>query len=382
MRVKFLPKLMQASLICCLALIFTGCEEFLNSLDNPVSSELKMDNSPVTLKVGESRTRTAKARTGAIVTYSSSNEAVATVDQNGTVTAVAEGTATITASVTGGTVQGTNIPFIQESVSYEVTVESAIDPLLATPLTLEVTSAGTIVVNSPKDGMQYSLNGGAKTAVPNGTAIGGGNLSVGDKVAFYGNGTTITNYNGTIIKNGTAHVKVYGNIMSLLSETNFATATTLTAEKTFREFFRNYSNLIDASGLLLPAETLASSCYYEMFYSCSGMTAAPAELPAEALASSCYYEMFSSCSKLTAAPVLPAKTLVSNCYKSMFSYCSKLSSVTCLATSDINSNNSTNGWLTSAGWQAAGVKTFTAASGAEWPEGNNGIPTGWTRVNQ
>ena len=162
----------------------------------------------------------------------------------------------------------------------------------------------------------------------------------------------------------------------------FATATTLTAENTFREFFRSYSNLIDASGLLLPATTLTNNCYYEMFYSCSGMTAAPAELPAETLASSCYYEMFSSCSKLTAAPVLPAKTLVSNCYKSMFSYCSKLSSVTCLATSGINSNNSTNGWLTSAGWQAAGVKTFTAASGAEWPEGNNGIPTGWTRVNQ
>ena len=181
---------------------------------------------------------------------------------------------------------------------------------------------------------------------------------------------------------GTAQVKVYGNIMSLLSETNFATATTLTAENTFREFFRSYSNLIDASGLLLPAETLTNNCYYGMFSSCSGMTAAPAELPAETLASSCYYEMFSSCSKLTAAPVLPAKTLVSNCYKSMFSYCSKLSSVTCLATSGINSNNSTNGWLTSAGGQVAGVKTFTAASGAEWPEGNNGIPTGWTRVNQ
>ena len=252
----------------------------------------------------------------------------------------------------------------------------------AVPLTFEVLTNGTIKVSFPRNGMKYSLNGGEKTAVPGGSES---DISVkaGDIIEFYGNGSSYYNMGSDHTSiGGTAEVKVYGNIMSLLSETNFATATTLTAEQTFRELFRSYSKLTDASGLLLPAMTLTNNCYYEMFYSCSGMTAAPAELPAETLASSCYYEMFSSCSKLTTAPVLPATSLVSNCYRSMFSYCYKLSSVTCLATSGIDSNNSTYSWMQSAGSQAAGDKTFTADKTASWSEGsNNGIPSGWTRVD-
>ena len=251
----------------------------------------------------------------------------------------------------------------------------------AVPLTFEVLTNGTIKVSFPRNGMKYSLNGGEKTAVPGGSES---DISVkaGDIIEFYGNGSSYYNMGSDHTSfGGTAEVKVYGNIMSLLSETNFATATTLTAEQTFRELFRSYSKLTDASGLLLPAMTLTNNCYYEMFYSCSGMTAAPAELPAETLASSCYYEMFSSCSKLTTAPVLPATSLVSNCYRSMFSYCSKLSSVTCLATSGIDSNNSTYSWMQSAGSQAAGDKTFTADKTAEWPNTGNGIPSGWTRVD-
>ena len=251
----------------------------------------------------------------------------------------------------------------------------------AVPLTFEVLTNGTIKVSFPRNGMKYSLNGGEKTAVPGGSES---DISVkaGDIIEFYGNGSSYYNMGSDHTSfGGTAEVKVYGNIMSLLSETNFATATTLTAEQTFRELFRSYSKLTDASGLLLPAMTLTNNCYYEMFYSCSGMTAAPAELPAETLASSCYYEMFSSCSKLTTAPVLPATSLVSNCYRSMFSYCSKLSSVTCLATSGIDSNYSTYNWMQSAGWQAAGDKTFTADKTAEWPNTGNGIPSGWTRVD-
>lgn len=127
-------------------MLFTGCEEFLNSLDNPVSPELQMSESPVTMKIGETYTRTARVRSDAIVAYSSSNEAVATVDEKGTVTAQAEGTTTITASVTGGKVQYTNISFTPMSLSYEVTVEDATDPMLAIPLTLEATSAGDIKV--------------------------------------------------------------------------------------------------------------------------------------------------------------------------------------------------------------------------------------------
>jgi hypothetical protein len=248
---------------------------------------------------------------------------------------------------------------------------------LATPLTIEAITAGTISVSSPKEGMQYSKNGGAKTAVT--TSI---DVAAGDKVAFYGNGTNITNYEGTrILGNGDGFTcKVYGNIMSLVDETGFATAKTLSANPTFYRLFAQNTMLTDASGLLLPATELASYCYSQMFRDCTSLTAAP-ELPATELASNCYRSMFMGCTALTTAPVLLATTLVEYCYYQMFTNCSKLATVTCLAESGIDVSSSTYNWLNGAGTDVQGTKTVYTVSTANWPEGNNsGIPTGWTRM--
>ena len=314
---------------------------------------------------------------------------------------------------------------------YSVRLVQAVDPL-AVPMTIEAITAGTISVSNPKNGMQYSKNGGAKTAVT--TSI---DVAAGDKVQFYGNGTSITSYNGTKITGSGDDFtcKVYGNIMSLVDEENFATATTLSANYTFRALFNNNTTLTDASGLLLPATqlALATSCYYSMFEGCSALTAAPElpattlvnecyyymfkdctalttapalpatqlasycyysmfegctalttapALPATQLAGRCYYSMFQGCSALTAAPVLPATQLVTRCYQQMFMGCSKLATITCLATSGINSGNSTTEWLKNAGSQAAGTKTVYTSSSASWPmNNNNGIPSGWEHEN-
>jgi len=303
-----------------------------------------------------------------------------------------------------------------------------VDPL-AVPLTIEALTAGSITVSNPKEGMQYSLNGGAKTAAT--TSI---DVAAGDKVQFYGNGTSITKYQGTIITgsgNGFT-CKVYGNIMSLVDETGFATATTLSGNYTFYRLFYGNATLTDASGLLLPATelapdcydqmfmnctaltaapalpatTLVEKCYYRMFYNCTALTAAPElpatklaaecynqmfsrcasltaapELPATTLVEYCYYQMFSSCTALTTAPVLPATTLVDHCYYGMFDGCSKLATVTSLAESGINTESSTTNWLNNAGSQAQGTKIVYTVSSADWPTGNNGIPAGWTRAN-
>jgi len=207
-------------------------------------------------------------------------------------------------------------------------VAVAVAPTLSTPLTLQVLTPGTIVVNKPQPGMQYSLNGGAKTAVPDGTAINGGDLSVGDLVSFYGDGTNITAYydgtNYTTINGGTAEVKVYGNIMSLVDEENFATNKTLTADFTFVCLFQYYTTLKDASDLLLPAMTLTANCYNSMFNSCTSLTTAPAELPAMTMAYMCYGGMFIDCTSLTTAPKLPATTLATGCYYRMFKNCTSL----------------------------------------------------------
>ena len=205
---------------------------------------------------------------------------------------------------------------------------------LSTPLTLEAITAGTIKVSSPKSGMQYSLNGGAKTAVTT-TAI---DVAVGDKVAFYGKGTSITKYYGTEIAGGTAEVKVYGNIMSLLDETGFATATTLPATtQTFSQLFFDNDKLKDANGLLLPAETLADNCYSLMFKDCKSLTAAPA-LPAKTLDAYCYANMFEGCASLTTAPELPATTAPGFCYQSMFYGCTSLTTAPALPATTIGAS--------------------------------------------
>jgi len=357
---------------------------------------------------------------------------------------------------------------------------------LNVPFTIEAITAGTIVVNDPKNGMKYSLNYGEKTAMSGTTTI---NVAAGDKVVFYGNGTSIRNYNGTIIKDGTAQVKVYGNIMSLIDEENFFTATTLTSAYALHAFFKGNTTLTDAGGLMLPATTLTTGCYQSMFNNCTNLTVAPAELPAAVLAEncyahmfrssglvtvsedmmvnattmdrescvsmfrecpnltnaptiaattlaklccnamfygspnvasvsklpattladSCYFNMFNGCTSLTtvpsdmlpatvlvkgcyarmfretgltAGPELPATVLVKNCYRNMFENCASLAAVTCLATSGIDQNNSTTGWLTNAGTSATGTKIFTAASNmVDWPTSVSGIPSGWTRQN-
>ena len=269
-----------------------------------------------------------------------------------------------------------------------------------TPLTLEAITDGDIKVYGPKSGMKFKKNGVDATLTVNFT-FKYIKVEAGDKVQIYGNGTTITSYSGTIIHGGTAQVKVYGNIMSLVDETGFATATTL-AENAFSELFSNYPNLKDASGLLLPATTLSSNCYERMFQNCANLTAAPA-LPATTLADNCYAFMFAGCTSLTAAPALPATTLASNCYNSMFigctgltaapalrattlaegcyqymfNDCSNLTAVTCLAT-DISASNCTTGWLSG----VAATGTFTKASTmTSWPSGDDGIPENWTVEN-
>lgn len=204
----------------------------------------------------------------------------------------------------------------------------------ATPLTLEAITAGTIVVNNPQAGMQYSLNDGAKQAVTTDAIT----VAVGDKVQFYGNGTSITAYfildspsnvpaNDTNISGGTAQVKVYGNIMSLVDETGYETATALTGDFAFGSLFNGNTMLTDISDLQLPATNLTRACYQNLFQGCTSLTTIPeALLPATTLANQCYQNMFNGCTDLTTIPekLLPATETKASCYETMFMSCTGL----------------------------------------------------------
>ena len=112
--------------------------------------------------------------------------------------------------------------------------------------------------------------------------------------------------------------------MSLYYLDDFIGQTDLTGKNyAFRDLFNNCNKLISAENLILPAATLAESCYLFMFEQCISLIKAP-ELPATTLANECYYYMFEKCISLIKAPELPATTLSDHCYRDMFTGCSSL----------------------------------------------------------
>ena len=122
---------------------------------------------------------------------------------------------------------------------------------------------------------------------------------------------------------------VYGNVMSLLSKDNFATMTTLPYDHTFRNLFKDNKNITHTDGKDL---------------------------------------------------VLPATTLRSYCYSEMFSGCTSLNYIKCLAT-DIPAyeENCTYQWLN----RVAEEGTFVKAQGFNgWPRNENGIPEGWNILEE
>ena len=168
--------------------------------------------------------------------------------------------------------------------------------------------------------------------------------------------------------------KVGGNIMSLVYGSNFTGQETTFPESftyNFNGLFMNNTSLTDAENLLLPATTLTTGCYSQMFKGCTYLTKVP-ELPATTLVNQCYQQMFYGCSYLTKAPELPATTLVANCYGSMFYNCSRLNYIKCLATNP-NSNYS-SAWM----YGTASSGTFVKASSASWSRNESGIKSGWT----
>ncbi len=113
------------------------CVVTVNPASNPAITAVKLTETELTLNPNDERTLTAlvfgESTADKTVTWASSNDAVATVDQTGKVKAVAAGAATITATAGG------------KSATCAVTVEEADAEILATEVTLDQTT-GTLTV--------------------------------------------------------------------------------------------------------------------------------------------------------------------------------------------------------------------------------------------
>ena len=228
-----------------------------------------------------------------------------------------------------------------DGCSFEMTPDGTFNAL-HTPLTFEAKTAGATVTFTKAATIdelpiEYSLNGGSWTTYSSPIIL----ANIGDKVSFRGNNDTYATGNDLDINWDTGDDEpqysrftfsggdcyFYGNIMSLISSTGYATATSLPSESyTFCKLFYYASRLYNhpSKTLLLPANTLTSYCYSEMFSDCTNLTTAPA-LPAMNLADYCYKFIFFGCSNLTTPPsTLPATTMAYWCYFGMFRGCTNL----------------------------------------------------------
>lgn len=256
--------------------------------------------------------------------------------------------ATATATIGGITYDITSFPNITNNYYNNTGVNissTVVFDANTSPFTFEAMADGVTVklhiFQTAQPTLQYSKNGGEWTNLTfvdsyNSTSI---SLNTGEKLSFRGDNTTLTqNQNGYCKFELSGNCYVYGNIMSLLDKDDFPTNKTLSAGFTFYELFLNapiYNH--PSKTLVLPATTLAASCYADMFAGCTHLTTAPA-LPAATLANECYKNMFRGCTGLTTAPTLSATTLANECYRNMFGGCTALTTAPALQAESLASD--------------------------------------------
>ena len=163
------------------------------------------------------------------------------------------------------------------------------------------------------------------------------NLNIGDTVRF----KSTDDISGLFDAAFSIDFKIYGNILSVKYGDNFVGAEGHTP-------FRFVdTKVVDASNLVLPTNDID------------------------------FNNMFKNCKKLLKAPELPVETLTNNCYRDMFSGCTSLNYIRCLAT-DLSAPDCLSSWVEN----VSPTGTFVKKAGVTWPTGANGIPSGWTVIEE
>lgn len=297
----------------------------------PVSS-IELDKTDIKMYVGDNETLTATVKpddaSDKTVTWASSKPAIATVDNNGNIKAIADGIAIITASCGGKTAScKVSVKILTYEESY---------------FTIRGLESGTLKWNV--ENVEYSLD--RKNWKP-----WSGSLSFQKDDAFLFRAEK-DSYEDKSIES-TGKINVEGNILSLLYGKEFIDKKTLRKsssmpEYIFKGLFRDNDRLISGENLIILAADVRG-CYNELFQNCSQMTIGPnitvpkvevnscramfaycislavaPKLPSTDLSYFCYCDMFRNCKSLTTAPELPATTVPQSAYNSMFYDCSAL----------------------------------------------------------
>lgn len=182
--------------------------------------------------------------------------------------------------------------------------------------------------------------------------------------------TTYSNYN----------YKVYGNILSMVYGDDFKNKRLNDSDINLDGLFSRWTHLVSAKNLILPkVEQAAMYAYGKMFLGCKALVEGPEELHMRSLGFYDYGYMFYECSSLTTAPKIIGKyNCGNNMFIAMFNGCSSLTFVYTEFTGGLGSNKSTN-WLNNVG--ANGILVVDDNYSGTIPDGNDGLPTGWTLLH-
>lgn len=387
--------------------LFVEKLEQIVTIDNPTGESVS---------VGDEYTISASTDGDGTLSYTSSDESIATVDENGVVSGISEGEVVIT-------VKASETDRYKESEEvYTLSVEAGYDKEYFTIVPRE-----SCTIKFSNSGMQYSKDNGANWSTITNPSQGVSG-EVGDKIMFRSTLSPSSSSGIGTFSASTGSFDVEGNAMSLLYGASFENNLTM-KQNAFIALFHQ-TKVVNADKLVLPSTTLSTLCYQIMFQECTSLEKAP-KLPAETLAYDCYERMFKNCTNLVVAPnlnattldrycyanmfqgctslttapeILPATTLPEGCYSmmffncpslekapklpaknvptvtcySMFANCSNLKHIECLAETWVEPEGYNMG---SFGYWVNGVSetgTFVKAANANWTRGVNGIPTGWT----
>ena len=351
-------------------LVMTGC---MGDAD-PVRVSLDIDASDLVMNIGETSTRMGSSKAAdSHFTYRTDNPSVATVDEDGKVTARSIGEATITVHMDENRTDW----YAATDRSYRVVVKAPSAEILRqydrdTPLTFVALEDGKITITfnngiTLDDDIVYTINDGDEKFISKDTKgaydivvkkndfvqLFSYNDALSSGIAAGARGTTRAVADGAKYINIKPAMKteIYGNVMSMLEGDFFDDDCVIDADYAFY-------------GLFAGAEKLVNNPFRHI------------ELPAYELTEGCFQAMFYGCKGLQRAPDLLADELMDCCYKEMFAGCSKLSYVKCYA-EDISADDCTKDWLAGAGSEATDGKTL--ATTFKFPaNSNDGVPAGWT----
>ena len=362
--------------------LFTGIQAMLTVLmmvgcmgdADPVRVSLDIDASDLVMNIGETSTRVGSSKAAdSHFTYRTDNPSVATVDEDGEVTARSIGEATITVHMDENRTDW----YAATDRTYRVVVKSPSAEILRrydrdTPLTFVALEDGKITITfnngiTLDDDIIYTINDGDEKIISKDTKgsydivvkkndfvqLFSYNDALSSGIAAGARGTTRAVADGAKYINIKPAMKteIYGNVMSMLEGDFFDDDCVIDAD------FALY-------GLFAGAEKLVNNPFRHI------------ELPAYELTDGCFQAMFYGCKGLQRAPDLVADELMDYCYKEMFAGCSKLSYVKCYA-EDISAEDCMKDWLANAGSEVTEAKTVVSTF--KFPaNSNDGVPAGWT----